>query len=327
MLLILRVFEDKILQGLAVDFAKSVHMEAMSYLQQIHRELDAQPIVEGRVGGRTPLYCERYLLSGIDRALNAFPVMVMAVQFGGSRVLEGQSGQWRSRSLPSFILLIPPGCETNWHYSSTVDLGALWFDGPHEGLVARLLALFEEQKGPLQFSDALVGSAAQQVFAELQKGVAAADDEYIEKLVDVLLEQSYRVLTTPGVTGLAPSHVHYPRLQKVLQHIRANLPEDLSVAYLAAFTGVSQTHFRRMFQEALGTSVHQYVQAARMEQARKLLATSSMPISKIAEECGFSSQSHLTNSFRNVYAATPAKYRGQVNQARGGHAPVDSVRP
>ncbi len=320
MVLILRALHDNFLQGWAVDIAKSVHMKTTNYFQQIHCELDAQPIVEGRVGGRTPLYCDRYLLSGIDRAISALPVMVMSVQLGGARVLEGRAGQWRSKNLPSFMLLVPPGCATNWHYSGTVDVGNLYFVGPPEGLVARLLALFEEQAGPLQFSDALVGSAVQQIFAELQKGVAAADDEYIEKLVDVLLEQSFRVLTTPGVTGLAPSHVHYPRLQKVLQYIRLNLPGDLSVAYLAEFTGVSETHFRRMFQEAIGASVHQYVQAARMEQARKLLATSSMPISKIAEECGFSSQSHLTNSFRNVYAATPAKYRTQVNQAKGRHS-------
>ena len=326
MALILRALDDNFLQGWAVDFAKSVHMKATSYLQQLHCELDAQPIVEGRVGGRIPLCCERYLLSGIDRAISALPVMVMSVQLGGARVLEGRAGQWRSKSLPSFMLLVPPGCATNWHYSGTADIGNLYFDGAADGLVARLLALFDEQKGPLPFSDALVGSAAQQIFAELQKG-AAADDEYIEKLVDVLLEQSYRVLTTPGVTGLAPSHVHYPRLQKVLQYIRANLPGDLSVDFLAEFTGVSRTHFRRLFQEALGASVHQYVQAARMEQARKLLATSSMPISKIAEECGFSSQSHLTNSFRNIYAATPAKYRSEVNQAKSRLAPVDSVRP
>ena len=288
----------------------------LNFLQRIHRELDALPIIEGRVGGRTPLYCERYLLSGIDRSISALPVLVMSVQLGGSRVLEGKAGHWRSKSLPSFILLVPPGCATNWHYSGTADVGNLYFVGPPEGLVARLLALLGETKNPLQFSDGLVGSAAQQIFAELQKG-AAADDDYIEKLADVLLEQSYRVLTTPGVTGLAPSHVHYPRLQKVLQYIRANLAGDLSVAHLADLAGVSQTHFRRLFQEALGASVHQYVQAARMEQARKLLSTSSMPISKIAEECGFSSQSHLTTSCRKVFAATPAQYRAQMNQARG----------
>jgi AraC family transcriptional regulator len=291
----------------------------MSYLQRIHQELEALPIIEGRVGGKTPLYCERYLLSGIDRAITPLPVIAMLVQLGGSRVLEGQAGQWRNKSLPSSILLIPPACATNWRYSGTADVGNLYFVGPHEGLHARFLTLLGEAKGPLLFSDALVGSAVQQIFAELQKGVAA-DDEYIEKLADVLLEQSFRVLTTPGMTGLAPSHVHYPRLQKVLQYIRANLPGDLSVANLAGLTGVSQTHFRRLFQEALGASVRQYVQAARMDQARKLLSTSSMPISKIAEECGFSSQSHLTTSFRKAFAATPAEYRNQLQRARGGHA-------
>jgi AraC family transcriptional regulator len=187
-------------------------------------------------GGKTPLYCERYLLSGVDRSLSALPVLAMSVQLGGSRVMEGRAGQWRSKKSAKFHAADPPGCATNWNYSGTVDVGGLYFVGPREGLVARFLALFGESRSPLQFSDSLVGSAAQQIFAELQKG-AAADDEYIEKLADVLLEQSYRVLTTPGVTGLAPSHVHYPRLQKVLHYIRANLAEDLSVASLADLPG------------------------------------------------------------------------------------------
>ena len=39
-----------------------------------------------------------------------------------------------------------------------------------------------------------------------------------------------------------------------------------------------------------------------------------MPISRIAEECGFSSQSHLTERFRTAYAATPAEYREHIER-------------
>jgi AraC-like DNA-binding protein len=39
-----------------------------------------------------------------------------------------------------------------------------------------------------------------------------------------------------------------------------------------------------------------------------------MPISQIAEECGFSSQSHLTACFRVAHASTPAKFRHHVQQ-------------
>jgi transcriptional regulator GlxA family with amidase domain len=53
-------------------------------------------------------------------------------------------------------------------------------------------------------------------------------------------------------------------------------------------------------------------QSARLEQARKLLTMSSMPIARIAPESGFSSPSHLTAYFRAAHAVTPAKYRTAV---------------
>ena len=129
-----------------------------------------------------------------------------------------------------------------------------------------------------------------------------------------MLEQTYRVLTTPETGGLSPRHVHFPRLQKVLPHIRGHLAADLSAQTLADLAGVSIAHFRRLFQEALGIPVHQYVQAARLEQARKLLGATNIPIDRIAQECGFSSQSHLTASFRSAHAATPAEYRGHARR-------------
>jgi AraC family transcriptional regulator len=56
------------------------------------------------------------------------------------------------------------------------------------------------------------------------------------------------------------------------------------------------------------------VLAARLEQARKLLTMTTLLISRIAGDCGFSSQSHLTASFRTAHAATPAEYREHVKR-------------
>ncbi len=39
-------------------------------------------------------------------------------------------------------------------------------------------------------------------------------------LAPVMLEQVYRNLTTPETRGFNPRHVHYSRLQAVLNHIR-----------------------------------------------------------------------------------------------------------
>ncbi len=88
--------------------------------------------------------------------------------------------------------------------------------------------------------------------------------------------------------------------------------DDLSVAALAGKAEVSVAHFRRLFNEAMGTPPHRYVLASRLEKARNLLATTTLPIAHIAEECGFSSQSHFTACFRTAHASTPAEYRNHL---------------
>ena len=165
----------------------------------------------------------------------------------------------------------------------------------------------------MQFSDALVGTTALQITNELRKGLGA-NERFVALLSTVMLEQAYRVLTIPGTGGLKLRHIHFERLQTVLNHIHEHPSGDLSAETLAGLAHVSLAHFRRLFQEATGEPPHRYVRAARLEQARKLLVLTTLPISRIALDCGFSSQSHLTASFRAAHAATPATFRAQVKR-------------
>ena len=279
----------------------------------VSRELRSAPIVTGTVPGETPLYAERYLLQGRDRAVRGHPLLGLITLFGGARVLEGEAENSRGSYLPSQALLLPRGCATHWHLGGPSDAGIFYFVDSSRGTGARLARLADSSTDPLRFSDPLVGATAQQIFNELQKG-GSCDEAYLAKLGDVMLEQTYRALTTPETGVFSPRHAHFPRLQEVLPYIREHLAEDLSVRALAELAGLSSTHFRRIFQEALGVPVHRYVLAARLEQARKLLGATGMPIAKIAGEAGFSSQSHLTSCFRAAHAATPAEYRRQVGR-------------
>lgn len=283
----------------------------MDNWQKVRQELGSLPILEGAIGGKVPLQVERYLLNGVDRSVSGLDGLVLLTQFGGARVQEGEKGQWRSQTLPSQSLLIPRNCPTHWHYNGVVDFACFYFVEQSGALLERFLRITSEAAEPLPFSDALVGALAQQLLNELQKG-SAADERFMVKLADVMLEQAYRVLTTPETRMLLPRHAQFQRLQKVLPYIREHLADDLSAQHLAELAGVSIAHFRRLFQDAMGAPVHSYIVAARLEQARMLLATTSQPISRIAEDCGFSSQSHFTACFRAAHAATPAQYRLQL---------------
>jgi AraC family transcriptional regulator len=216
-------------------------------------------------------------------------------------------------NLPTQALVVPRGTATHWHYSGTVDFAVFYFlDPPSKSM--RSLAMLADSRGePVPFSDALVGAAALQLVGELQKG-PGADAKFMEQLAGVMLEQSFRALVTPGTRGINPRHLHFSRVQAVLNHIHGNLAADLSAPRLAARAGVSLAHFGRIFRDAVGVPPHHYVLAARLDLARKLLAQSTMPIVRVAQESGFSSQSHLTASFRAAHATTPARFRAHLQR-------------
>ncbi len=287
----------------------------MQAWQKVRRELGNTPLAEGLVRGagadKATVFVEHYLFSNIERTVSGMSLTALVTQFGGARVREGEAGAWRSTTLPSQSLLVPGNCATHWHYAGTVDFAVIYFPDRPSGVAQRLQLLAAKAARPLQFSDTLVSALARQLVGELHRG-AAGDEPFMATLVPVMLEQAYRVLTTPETAGFNPRHAHFTRLQTVLNYIHGHLAEDLTVPALAARAGVSVAHFRRLFLEAMGTPPHRYVLATRLEQARKLLATTPLPIAQIGEECGFSSQSHFTACFRTAHASTPAGYRKHI---------------
>lgn len=102
------------------------------------------------------------------------------------------------------------------------------------------------------------------------------------------------------------------RLQRVLDYIRENLAQDLSLAELASIAGVSSSHFKEQFRESMGIPVHQYVVSVRIENARDLLVNTRLPVSEVALRAGFYNQSHLSRHLRRLLGITPAALRREA---------------
>jgi len=280
---------------------------------KVRRELGFNPRSEGRIGGSCPIHLEHWVYQARTVRLSGVGCPVLLTQLGGAPVREGEDENCRLSVLPSQSALMPPHTPTRWHYSGAVDDLAVYLLEPRSGVQRRLADLVAMDGTPLHFADGLVAAAAQEISNELDGGVGG-DGEFIARLACVMLEQVVRVLTGSNAPRIRLPHVHYVRLQKVLGHISANLAGELSIGKLAALAELSEAHFRRVFLEAVGQPAHRYVLNRRIEQARRLLAFSDVPIALIADECGFHGQSHLTRCFREAYAITPAAYRRETNR-------------
>lgn len=89
----------------------------------------------------------------------------------------------------------------------------------------------------------------------------------------------------------------------------AHLEQPLSVDDLAAHAQMSRRNFTRRFAEVTGTTPARWVLARRLDEARRLLETTTWPIARIATTCGFSSVVTFRQNFVANYATTPTSYR------------------
>jgi AraC family transcriptional regulator len=99
------------------------------------------------------------------------------------------------------------------------------------------------------------------------------------------------------------------KLRRVQELVTAELGGSVRLAQLAAAVGLSTYHFARAFKQTTGETPHGYIGRRRIEEARRLLRETRMPIAAIAARVGFATQAHLTTRFRETTGVTPARFR------------------
>ncbi|MFA5956816.1 helix-turn-helix transcriptional regulator [Hyphomicrobium sp.] len=105
-------------------------------------------------------------------------------------------------------------------------------------------------------------------------------------------------------TGLSPA-----QKRVVIDYIRANLTNNISVSELAGLVQMTPSHFTRVFADAFGLTPYRFVMHARIEDAKGLIANKSLSVSQISSMYGFSSQSHFAKVFRQFTGVSPKQYK------------------
>ncbi len=98
-------------------------------------------------------------------------------------------------------------------------------------------------------------------------------------------------------------------IEKVRSFIHQNIDKKITNAQLAYIAGYHEYHLNRMFLKHVGKTVHQYIIDTRTHTAKRMLATSDLSISDIAELTGFNSPTHFCSCFKAKTGISPAHYR------------------
>lgn len=88
-----------------------------------------------------------------------------------------------------------------------------------------------------------------------------------------------------------------------------HLDGDLSVERLADAAHMSRRSFIRAFRASTGSTPAAWVRSRRLDEARRLLETTDLPIDQIAASCGFGNTVTLRQNFVSAFGGTPSSYR------------------
>jgi AraC family transcriptional regulator len=177
-----------------------------------------------------------------------------------------------------------------------VDLDATQFNEPEA-----LTGLRQD----LDFRDDELAGVVRAMVREIEEGCPHGG-LYAESLsASVVL----RIARTHGRSRPERGTLTAAQLRRVDELIADGIADGLTLTALADAAGYSKAHFVRLFRRATGTSPHRYVLLRRLEQARHLIETSTLPLAEVASATGFASQSHLNAAFARFYRCTPGDAR------------------
>lgn len=125
----------------------------------------------------------------------------------------------------------------------------------------------------------------------------------------MLLQEYTQAGNVEGESIFDGSHHFSLRVQRALSLIDAGTEQSLNVSELAAQVGLSRRQLLRLFRRETGKTPAKILMHRRLERAHSLILHSHLPLAVVSSAVGFSSQSHLTSSYKKHYGTTPAEHR------------------
>ncbi|MES2702266.1 MAG: AraC family transcriptional regulator [Bacteroidota bacterium] len=87
--------------------------------------------------------------------------------------------------------------------------------------------------------------------------------------------------------------------------------DRISITAIARAATMSEYYFLRLFKQMFRSSPHRYIVERRLQKAHDLLRTTDIPISTIADSCGFNDVHTFSKTFKKRYGFGPAAARQQ----------------
>ncbi len=134
-------------------------------------------------------------------------------------------------------------------------------------------------------------------------------DGYLYELTRDCFEQSWQSQSDGPSVRCPHGSITDFRVRKSMRILSEKVGSEIVLDDVARESGLSRPHFYKLFREQIGVTPNLFLNTLRMEKALDYLATTSMSVTEISFDLGFSSQSGFTRFFSSNVGLAPSDYR------------------
>ena len=169
-----------------------------------------------------------------------------------------------------------------------------------------------KQPNDCQMIATLIGNMVQEF-----EGQQSYYEENLQHFITLVLNILARNVSD-SVFSRGDRHDPEPLINRMLLHVHENInnTDKLRVSYLASNFNLSANYVGEYFRKLTGESLQHYITQYKMQLVEHRLANSTLTVSQIANELGFTDESHLSRQFRkHSGGVSPVEFRKNARRA------------
>ena len=210
------------------------------------------------------------------------------------------------------IFLIPENTRAFYQADKNDPWEYIWFHigGPKIPLILKEAGLTPEHPvyTPLSCAD-IITELAEDILENYTRQYYCVGTLY--KICDYMIENS-----SAKEEPVIENSLIY--VKNVISYIQLKYSEPVKIENIAYSLGLNRSYLTRLFKDATGYSLQEYLLTYRMKMAVKLLADSSQSVARVAANVGYTDTFTFSKAFKRYYGKSPSDYRNiRINVANG----------
>lgn len=201
-------------------------------------------------------------------------------------------------------------CRKSYSHCTTTDLWSLKWCHFYSSSMSDIYLKYQERGGNIIFHPNNLTQFIQ-VIDEIYDIANSLDyikdmkiNELISQLLTLLMEQSWRMQN---------NSISRKRMElfTVKEYIDENYVKKITLDDLSAKFYINKYYLTKIFKEAYGTTINNYILSKRITHSKQLLRFSDMTVEQIACEVGMNDANYLSRMFKKVEGVSPKEYKKQ----------------